>query len=50
MQNNFFIAWPRIMKIGQIDVLFAATRSKVKRRVIHKDSFKDNSVIVHYIL
>ena len=22
MQYNYFIAWPKIMKIGQIDVLF----------------------------
>ena len=26
MQRNYFIAWPRLMKIGQIDVLFAVTR------------------------
>ena len=32
---------PRKMKIGQIDVLFAVTRSKMKRRVTYKDSFKD---------
>ena len=29
------------MKIGQIDVLFAVTRSKMKLRVTYKDSFKD---------
>ena len=29
------------MKIGQINVLFAVTRSKMKRRVTYKDSFKD---------
>ena len=29
------------MKIGQIDVLFAVTRSKIKRRVTYEDSFKD---------
>ena len=23
MQHNYFIAWPRIMKIGQIDILLA---------------------------
>ena len=34
MQHNYFTAWPRIMKIGQIDVLFAVTRLKMKRRVI----------------
>ena len=34
----YIIAWPRIMKIGQIDVLFAVTRSKMKRRVTYKDS------------
>ena len=32
MQHTYFMAWPRIMKIGQIDVLFAVTRSKKKRR------------------
>ena len=41
MQHNYFIAWPRIMKIGQFDVLFAVTRSIMKRRVTYKDSFKD---------
>ena len=41
MQHNYFIAWPRIMKIGQIDVLFAVTRLKMKHRVTYKDSFKD---------
>ena len=41
MQHNYFIAWPRIMKIGQIDVLFAVTRPKMKRRVTCKDNFKD---------
>ena len=41
IQHNYFIAWPRIMKIGQIDVLFAVTRSIMKRRVTYKDSFKD---------
>ena len=39
MQHNYFIAWPRIMKIGQIDVLFSVTRSKMKRWVTYKDSF-----------
>ena len=29
------------MKIGQIDFLFVFTRSKMKRRVTYKDSFKD---------
>ena len=29
------------MKIGQIDVLFAVTRSKMKRRETYKDSFRD---------
>ena len=29
------------MKIGQIDVLFIVTSSKMKRRVTYKDSFKD---------
>ena len=41
MQHTYFIAWPRIMKIGQIDVLFAVTRTKMKHRVTYKDSFKD---------
>ena len=31
MRHYYFIAWPRIMKIGQIDVLFAVTRSKMSR-------------------
>ena len=44
MQHNYFIAWPRIMKIGQFDVLFVVTRSKMmKHRVV-------NNVILHYIL
>ena len=29
------------MKIGQIDVLFAGTKSKMKRRVTYNDNFKD---------
>ena len=41
MQHSYFIAWPRIMKIGQIDVLFAVTRSKMERWVTYKDSFKE---------
>ena len=41
MQHDYFIAWPRITKIGQIDVLFAVTRSKMKRRVTYKDYFKN---------
>ena len=28
MQHDYFNAWPRIMKIGQIDVLFAVTKLK----------------------
>ena len=49
MQHNYFIAWPTMMKIGQIDVLFAVTtcRSKMKRRVTYKDSLKD---IIYYII
>ena len=47
MQHNYFIALPRIMKIGQIDVLFAVTRSKKKRQVTYKDSFKDK--MLYYI-
>ena len=41
MQHTYFIAWPCIMKIGQIDVLFAVTRSKMKHLVTYKDSFND---------
>ena len=41
MQHNYFIAWPRIMKIGEIDVFFTVTRSKMKGRVTYKDGFKD---------
>ena len=39
--TNYFIAWPRIMKNGQIDVLFSITRTKMKHRVSYKDDFKD---------
>ena len=45
MQHNYFIPWPKIMKISQIDVLFAVTRMKKKRRVTYKDSFKDIHVM-----
>ena len=48
MQHNYFIPWPRIMKIGQIDVSFAVTRLKKKRRVTYKDSFIGYNVILHY--
>ena len=48
MQHNYFIAWPRVMKIGQIDVLFVVTRSKMKHRVTYKDSFKD--IMLYYII
>ena len=48
MQHNYFIAWPRIMKIGQIDVLYAVARSKMKCRVTCKDSFKD--MMLYYIV
>ena len=41
MQHDYSIAWPGIMKIGQIDVLFAVTRSNIKRLVTYEDSFKD---------
>ena len=50
MQHNYFFAWPRMTKIGQNDVLFAAPRSKKKHWVTYKDSFKGYSVILHYIL
>ena len=45
---NIIIAWPRILKMGQIDVLFIVTRLKMKGRVTYKDSFED--IIFHYIL
>ena len=48
MQHNYFIAWHKIMKIGQIDVLFAVTRWKMKPVVIYKDSFKD--IMLYYII
>ena len=51
MQQNDFIAWSRIiMTIGQIDVLFAVTRSKMKHRVTYIDIFKGYNVILHDIL
>ena len=50
MQHNYLIAWPRIMKIGHIDVLFAVSRSKMKRRVTYKDSFEEYYGILHHIL
>ena len=37
-------------KIDQNDVLFAVSRSKMKRRVIFKDIFKWYNVILHNIL
>ena len=48
MQYTYFIAWPRIMKIGQIGVLLAVTKSKMKRRVTYKDTIYN--VILQYIL
>ena len=39
MQHNYFIAWPRTMKICRIDVMFAG--SKMKRWVTYKDSLKE---------
>ena len=47
MQHNYFIAWPRIIKIGQIDVSFAFTRTKMKRWVT-KIVFK--GVMWYYII
>ena len=41
MQHHYFIPWPRIMKIGKIDALDAVTRSKMKRWITYKDSFRD---------
>ena len=40
MQHNYFIAWPKLMKIGLIDVLFAVTRTKKKRLITYKACFK----------
>ena len=48
MQHNYFIAWPRIMKMGQINVLFAVTRTKMKLRITYKDSCKD--IMYYYII
>ena len=45
---NYFIAWPRLTKIGQTGVLFAITVSKMKRRVTYKDSFMD--ILYYYII
>ena len=43
MQRTYVNAWPRVMKIGQIDVLSAVTRSKIKTlgNLSLNDSFKD---------
>ena len=35
------------MKVGHIDVLFAVTRMKKKRRLTYKDSFKGYNVILY---
>ena len=35
------------MKIIQINVLFAVTRTKKKRQVTQKDRFKDYNIILH---
>ena len=49
LQHNYFILWPRIMKIGQIDDLFAVAKTKIQHRVTYKDSFKGYNVILHCI-
>ena len=38
--QHIFIAWPRITKSGQVDVLFAVTRTTEKRQVTYTDSIK----------
>ena len=50
MQHNYLIAGPRIIEIGQIDVLSAVTRTKKKRWITYEDSFKGYNVKLHYIL
>ena len=49
--NIHFIALPRIMKTGQMGVLFVVTRTKKKKKrwVIYKDSFVWYNVILHFI-
>ena len=42
--NIYFIAWARILKIGQFDVLLAVTRTKKKCRVTSEDSLKGYNV------
>ena len=49
MQHNYFIAWSRIIKIGQIDVLFTITRTKMEHRVTYKDSFLHYSIFLKII-
>ena len=36
MHHNYFIAWPRILKIGQIYVLFAITWTKNETGVTYR--------------
>ena len=43
MQHIFYL--PRVMKIGQVEVLFAVTSTKKKRRITYKNSFKGYIVI-----
>ena len=40
MQHNYFIAWPRIMKIGQIDVLFSVTGHVQRESKVENESRK----------
>ena len=47
-QHEYFIAWPRIIKIGQIDVLFAVSKTTKKCRVTNKDVFK--GIILYNII
>ena len=46
--NVYSIAWPRIMKISQIDVFVTVTGMKKERRVTYKDGFKGYDVLLHY--
>ena len=48
--NIYFIAWPKIMKISQIYVLFTVTRTKKERRETYKESFKGYNVLLHCTL
>ena len=45
---NIIIAWPGILKMGQIDVLFIVTRLKMKGLVTFNDSFED--IMLYFII